>query len=71
VIFDIGHYGIYEFWHAMEGSSTNTLLGDLPEPSLYQVEPGKAGGYEVHMGSFGTPKESAKWTQFVGQSDNL
>ena len=33
-------YGSYQFWDAFEDSTANPFPGNLPEPTLYQIEPG-------------------------------
>ena len=42
---------------AAEGLPPDALVGDLPEPTLDQIQPGTAGGNEVHVEArmFGQP----------------
>ena len=39
----------FEFAGAAEGAAANSLVGQRPEPALDQINPGGAGGSEVHL----------------------
>ena len=43
------HDGLDEFLHASEYAAANTLVGQVAEPSFNQIQPGTAGGNEVHV----------------------
>src|SRR5690606_15092513 len=55
---DVVHDGVLEFVHAGEDAAADALGGDLGKPALDEVEPGSAGGGEVHVeaGMLGKPR---------------
>ncbi len=51
VIVQIGHNCLDQIRHIGEGAATNTLGGNLPEPTLHEVQPGTGSGGKVQLES--------------------
>ena len=49
--------GRFQFFHAAENATANSLVGKFGKPPLHQVDPGTVGGSEVEMeaGTFSEP----------------
>ena len=47
--FDIGHDGLNQRGHILEGAAPDAFVGDLAEPALHQVQPRGAGGDEMQV----------------------
>jgi hypothetical protein len=47
--FDIATNGVFEFAGSAMAAPANLLFGQSREPALHQIEPGSAGGREVHV----------------------
>src|SRR5580692_10828829 len=66
-MFDVLLDGLDEFGNAPEHSSTDSLFGQVSEPSFHKVKPGTTGGDEVHVEARMTRDPSLYLRMFVGR----
>src|ERR1700728_1092200 len=66
-MFDVLLDGLDEFGNAPEHSSTDSLFGQVSEPSFHKVKPGTTGGDEVHVEAWMTRDPSLYLRMFVGR----